>query len=137
MEVDDPGLSSKKDEARTQEYAETTSMNGCTDNNNHGKTFLIFLCFSFMAVATAEFFFILVGLYWVPPVFDVPWYFDMLALSMSLLAILLAGYAGYRAKRIYEKLWAMLAGLSSLGALGFSIWIFWRISVVSSKFVFF
>jgi len=38
---------------------------------------------------------------------------------------------------MYEKLWAMLAGRSSLGTFGFSIWIFWRISVVSSRFVFF
>lgn len=77
-----------------------------------------------MAVATAEFFFILVGLYWGPPVFNVPWNFDMAAMCMSLSGITLAGYAGYRAGRIYEKLWAMLAGLSSLGTLGFSIWIF-------------
>lgn len=110
-------------------------MDDYTDSGNQGKTALIFICFSFMAVATAELFFILAGLWWTRPVFEVAWYCDMVANCMSLLGVTLAGYAGYSARRMYEKLWAMLAGLSSLGTLGLSIWIFWRISLLSSKMI--
>ncbi len=107
------------------------------DNRKLATNPLVFICCSFMAVAMAEFFFVLVGLYWGPPVFEVPWRFGMLAVLTSVAGMVFAGYGVCTASRMIEKMWAMVAGLSSLGAFGFSIWILWRICVVSSKFVFF
>lgn len=107
---------------------------GTTGSN---RTSMILVGCSFMAIAAAESCIIVVGFLWKPPVFEGTTCFDSAALLLFLSAAAFAALGARKARRLYEKVWGLAGVVSALAGVGFSLWVLYRIHVVTSKFIFF